>query len=161
VVKPASKKCIAHYLITTYQFSERTACRLAGISRTAYRYVKRSKSDQEIRHRLKELAAQYPRYGYLLLHGLLKAENLVKNKKKTYRIYTEEGLQVRTKKRKKIQRLRIAIELPTRANQHWSMDFVSDQLANGRRFRVLNVVDNYTREMVGQLISVSISGGCS
>lgn len=104
------------------------------------------------------MAAQYPRYGYLLLHELLKAENLVKNKKKTYRIYTEEGLQVRTKKRKKIQRLRIAIELPTRANQHWSMDFVSDQLANGRRFRVLNVVDNYTREVIGQLISVSISG---
>jgi len=92
VVKPAGKKQIAHYMITAYKLSERSACRLAGISRTAYRYVKRAKPDQKLRQRLKQLALEYPRYGYLLLHGLLKAEKLVKNKKRTYRIYTEEGL---------------------------------------------------------------------
>lgn len=107
---------------------------------------------------LKALAARYPRYGYLMLHGLLKAQALVVNKKHTYRLYTEEGLQVRTKKRKKLTRPKQPLEIPTAPNQRWSMDFVSDQLSNGRRFRVLNVVDDYSREMVGQLVSVSISG---
>ncbi|WP_415644407.1 IS3 family transposase, partial [Shewanella algae] len=100
----------------------------------------------------------YPRYGYLMLHGLLRGEGWVKNRKRTYRLYTEEGLQVRTKKHKKLTRPRQPMEVPTTPNQRWSMDFVSDQLSNGRRFRVLNVVDDYSREMVGQLVSVAISG---
>jgi len=77
------------------------------------------------------------------LHGLLKREGLVINKKRTYRIYREEGLQVRTKKRKKLQRPRQVTEVPTQPNQRWSMDFVADQLSNGRRFRILNVVDDF------------------
>jgi putative transposase len=111
-----------------------------------------------LRARLKELAVKQSAYGYLLLHGMLKAEGLVVNKKRTYRIYTQEGLQVRTKKRKKLQRPRQPMEVPLTVNQRWSMDFVSDQLSNGRRFRALNVVDDFSREMVGQLVSVSISG---
>ena len=108
--------------------------------------------------RLKELGVKQSAYGYLLLHGMLKAEGLVVNKKRTYRIYTEEGLQVRTKTRKKLQRPRQPMEVPLGVNQRWSMDFVSDQLSNGRRFRVLNIVDDFSREMIGQLVSVSISG---
>ena len=100
----------------------------------------------------------YPRYGYQLLHGLLKMEGLVRNKKRTYRLYTEECLQVRTKKRKKLSRPRVVMETPSIRNERWSMDFISDQLSNGRRFRILNVVDEYSREVVGQLVSVSISG---
>ena len=107
---------------------------------------------------MKELAIQHPRYGYLMLHALLRYESLVINKKRTYRLYKEENLQVRTKKRKKLQRDIQAMELPRSPNQRWSMDFVSDQLANGRRFRVLNIVDDYSRELVGQLASVSITG---
>lgn len=120
--------------------------------------VGKQSADEGLRSRLKTLAAQYPRYGYLLLHGLLKAEGLVTNKKHTYRLYTEEGLQVRTKQRKKLSRPRQPMEIPSRPNQRWSMDFVSDQLSSGRRFRVLNVVDDYSREVVGQLVSISISG---
>ena len=111
-----------------------------------------------LRSRLKQLATDYPRYGYLMLHGLLKTEGLVINKKRTYRLYTEEKLQVRTKKRKKLQRPRLPMVVPTQVNERWSMDFVSDQLSDGRRFRVLNIVDDYSREMVGQLVSVSITG---
>ena len=107
---------------------------------------------------MKALAAEYPRYGYLLLHGLLKGEGLVINKKRAYRVYTEESLQVRTKKRNKLQRPRLPMEEPLNVNERWSMDFVSDQLSNGRRFRVRNIVDDYSREMVGQLVSVSITG---
>ena len=145
-------------MIAKHRISERAACRLAGISRTAYRYQAKPSDDDVLRSRLKKLAVDQSAYGYLLLHGLLKAEGLVVNRKRTYRIYTEEGLQVRTKKRKKLQRPRQPMEVPLNINQRWSMDFVSDQLSNGRRFRVLNVVDDYSREMVGQLVSVSISG---
>lgn len=158
MVKPAARKPVARHLMETFKLSERVACRLAGVSRTAFRYQRKDKGDVPIRTRLKELASQYPRYGYLMLHGLLKGEGLVINRKRTYRLYTEEVLQVRTKKRKKLTRPRQPMEVPTAANERWSMDFVSDQLANGRRFSVLNVVDDYSREMVGQLVSVSISG---
>ncbi|MBO2692926.1 IS3 family transposase [Shewanella algae] len=158
VVTPAAKKPVAQHLIEGFSLSERVACKLAGLSRTAFRYQPRKKPDNGLRQRLKALATQYPRYGYLMLHGLLRGEGWVKNRKRTYRLYTEEGLQVRTKKRKKLTRPRQPMEVPTAPNQRWSMDFVSDQLSNGRRFRVLNVVDDYSREMVGQLVSVAISG---
>jgi putative transposase len=158
VVKPAARKSIIEHLICFFKLSERVACKLAGLSRTAFRYQCKPRTDEKARTRLKVLAAQYPAYGYLILHGLLKAEGLVQNKKHTYRLYTEEGLQVRTKKRKKLTRPRQPMEVPSAPNQRWSMDFVSDQLSNGRRFRILNVVDDYSREMVGQLISTSISG---
>lgn len=158
MVKPAGKKPIVARLVEHFHLSERKACHLVGLSRTGYRYQARPKQDQALRERLKILAAEHSRYGYLLLHGLLKAEGLVINKKRTYRLYTEEGLQVRTKKRKKLQRPRLPMEVPSVPNQRWSMDFVSDQLSDGRRFRVLNVMDDFTKEMVGQLASVSISG---
>ena len=158
MVKPARKKPIVGRLVKHYQLSERKACHLVGLSRTAYRYEPKDKPDIQLRERLKTLASQHSRYGYLMLHSLLKAEGLVVNRKRTYRIYTEEGLQVRTKKRKKLVRPRLPMEVPSRPNQRWSMGFVPDQLSNGRRFRTLNVVDDYSREMVGQLVSVSISG---
>ncbi|NMH64419.1 transposase family protein [Shewanella sp. SHSM-M6] len=138
--------------------SERRAYLLFCISRTATRYVGIFRDDEAVKSRLKELAVRYPRYGYLLLHGLLKAEGLVDNKKRTYRLYTELGLQVRTKQRKKLIRPRIPISLPNGINERWSMGFVSDQLASGRRFRVLNIVDDYSRECIGQLADVSLSG---
>ncbi len=158
MVTPASRKPVVTHLIAHHRVSERTACERVGLSRTGYRYRSTPKIDDALRQRLKALAAQHSRYGYLLLHALLKAEGLAINKKRTYRIYNEEGLQVRTKKRKKLHRPRMPMVVPTRPNERWSMDFVSDQLSNGRRFRVLNIVDDCTREMVGQLVSVSITG---
>ena len=158
MVKPASKKNIVKHFKKTYQLSERTSCDLVGISRTGFRYQAKPKGDQAFKKRLLELATKHPSYGYLFLHGLMKSEGLACNKKRTYRIYTELGLQVRTKKRKKLIRPRMPMFVPNRPDVRWSMDFVSDQLANGRRFRVLNVIDDFTREMVGQLTAFSISG---
>lgn len=106
MVKPAATKHVATHMIEVGHLSERTACKLAGISRTAYRYQARLPRDGALRARLKALAVQQSAYGFPLLHGILKAEGLVVNKKHTYRLYTEEGLQVRTKKRKKLQRPR-------------------------------------------------------
>ena len=86
-MKPSDKKRIASHLIELFNLSERAACQLSGVSRTAFRYRPRTKADNTLRERLKRLATEYPRYGYLMLHGLLKAEGLVRNKKHTYRIY--------------------------------------------------------------------------
>lgn len=140
------------------QVSERRACRVVGFSRSAAWRELKGRDDQVLRSRLKGLAEQYPRYGYPTLHDMLKAEGLVINAKRTYRIYREEGLQVRTKRRKKLTRPRIPMLVPDAINQRWSMDFVSDQLAPGRRFRVLNIVDDFSRESVAQIPEFSISG---
>ena len=89
---------------------------------------------------------------------MLRTEGLVKNPKRTYRLYREEGLQGRTKRRKKLTRPRIPMSVPAKVNERWSIDFVSDQLANGRRFRILNVVDDFSRECVLQIVNFPISG---
>ena len=140
------------------RFSERRACRLVGLSRSVAWYQLKGRDDGTLREQLKGLAEQYPRYGYPTLHDMLRAGGHVTNHKRTYRIYREEGLQVRTKRRKKLIRPRVPMLVPDKVNQRWSMDFVSDQLANGRRFRVLNVVDDYSRECVLQVVDFSISG---
>ena len=89
---------------------------------------------------------------------MLRSSGLVMNHKRTHRIYCEEGLQVRTKKRKKLTRPRIPLPVPDRVNERWSVDFVADQLVNGRRFRVFNVVDDFSRECLLQVVDFSISG---
>lgn len=103
-------------------------------------------------------AAQYPRYGYLTRHSLLKVEGQVINRKRTYRIYRLLGRQVRTRRRKQLTRPRIPLIVPSAPNQRGSLDFVSDQLAQGRRLRVLNIVADFSRECVGQCVATSISG---
>lgn len=145
-------------MIEQHQFSERRACQLAGISRTAYRYQKSPKNDQGLRTRLLELASKHNALGYPMLHGMLKSEGLVINPKRTYRIYHEEGLQLRKRRKKKLDRPRQPLSVPIATNIRWSMDFVADQLANGRRFRVLNIKDDYSKELIGQLTAFSITG---
>ena len=159
MVSPAARKEVIGHLVMQGFMSERRATRLVGVSRTAIRYQsQRSVLDAPVKARMLILASQYPRYGYLMLHGLMKNEGLVENKKRTWRLYTSAGLQVRTRRRKKLCRPRVPMLLPSRPNERWSMDFVHDQLSGGRRFRVLNVVDDHTRECIGQLVETSISG---
>ena len=158
MVTPAARRRAVGQLTETRGLSERRACRLLVLNRSSHRYFAQPRNDVGLRARLKELAAQYPRYGYLMLHALLKQEGLVINRKRTYRLYTEEGLQVRTKKRKKLVRPRVPMLVPSKINERWSMDFVSDQLITGQRFRVLNIIDEYSRESLGQLVDVSIPG---
>ena len=138
--------------------SERRACRLTGFCRSSAWYPLQGRADGPLRSRLRTLAESYPRYGCPTLHAMLRTEGLVHNHKRTYRIYREEGLQVRTKRRKKLSRPRVPMPVPDRVNERWSLDFVSDQLAKGRRFRVLNVVDDFSRECVLQVVDFSISG---
>lgn len=158
MVTPAGRKQVAAHLVSTYRLSERKACRLSGVSRNAYRYQTVPSQDAKLRRRLKELASQHNALGYPMLHGMLKSEGLVINKKRTYRIYSEEGLQLRKRRKKKLDRPRMPLTVPLGIDVRWSMDFVSDQLSNGRRFRVLNVKDDYSKELVGQLVAFSITG---
>ena len=138
--------------------SQRRACRLVDFSRSAAWYRRGGRNDGALRERLKELAQEYPRYGCPTLHDMLVIEGRVVNFKRTYRLYREEGLQVRRKRRKKLIIPRIPMIVPSAVNERWSVDFVSDQLANGRRFRVFNVVDDFSRECVLQIVDFSISG---
>ena len=158
MVSPASRKQVAAHMICTWQISERNACQLSGISRTGYRYQAVPVKDGALRKRLIELATQHNALGYPMLHGMLKSEGLVINKKRTYRLYFEEGLPLRKRWKKKLDRPRMPMVVPVEADVRWSMDFVSDQLSNGRRFRILNVKDDYSKELIGQLVAFSIGG---
>ena len=144
LVTPAAKRRAAGRLLKTYRVSQRRVCRLLKLHRSVARYRSvDTKNDEALKARLKELADQFPRYGYLLLHQLLKNEGLVVNRKRTYRLYVELGLQVRIQRRKKLSRPRVPMPVPSRPNERCSVDFMSDQLANGRRLRILNLVDYF------------------
>lgn len=140
--------------------SERRACNLVGLDRTVARYrSRRQEKDAALRARMRELAAQYRRYGYLRLHVWLRQEGLVVNHKRTYRVYHAEDLSLRKRSRKRLpQRERLPITVPDRPNQRGSLDFVSDQLWTGRRFRALCVVDDCTKECPAIYVDFSISG---
>lgn len=154
----AKRKAVG-FLISEIGLSERRACRIVGLSRSVQQYRPLPKDDEAAIKRMKELASENRRYGYLRLHAMLRREGLVVNQKRTYRLYTEQGLQVRTKRRRKLPRRdRIAPQVPEKAMQRWSMDFVGDQLADCRRFRVLNIVDDHSRFCPGQIVDVSIPG---
>lgn len=135
------------YLQEDHHLSERRACTIVGLCRSSCRYQAIPKDDVEIRSRLRELAEERHKFGAPRLHIMLQREGYQINHKRTERLYREEGLSLRLKKRKKREsHLRVIIDRPERVNQHWSMDFVSDSLFNGRKFRVLTVVDDFSRE---------------
>ena len=116
-------------------------------------------NEEDIRARLRELAQLRRRYGCPRLHVLLKREGLVINHKRTERLYREEGLSLRLKKRKKrIAVLRVVMPPAERTDQRWSMDFVSDALDTGRRFKVLTIVDDYSRECPAMEVDTSLNG---
>lgn len=108
---------------------------------------------------MKEIAAEKRRYGYRRIHYLLRKEGLVMNHKRTQRLYRQENLSIRTKKRKRLSsRLRLVLPQPTSSNQIWAMDFVSDRVMSGRRIKCLTIVDLYTRESLAIHVDTSISG---
>ncbi len=132
-----------------FGYSERQACGLMGICRPSLRYKDRRDPRIPLRMRLKELAATCVRFGYRRLTVLLRWEGWRVNAKRVYQIYKEEGLMIRTKLRKKIARRRpMVVESAKAPNQRWSMDFVAARLEDGRSFRILTVVDQFTRECV-------------
>lgn len=135
------------------------ACGLVGISRSLFRYESSRTDDVELTSRMVAIAAQKRRYGYRRIHVLLRREGWLANHKRVWRLYSQAGLSVRKRRRKRIAAVeRTPRPLPTGPNQSWSMDFVSDGLAYGRRFRCLNVVDDYTRECLVIEVDTSLPG---
>lgn len=130
-----------------------------NLSRTAYDYQLHREDDTGLRNRLRELAGQRKRFGSPRLHIMLKREKLVVNHKRTERIYREEGLALRRKRRRKgAAGARMVIPAPERPNQKWSMDFVTDSTVTGRRFRSLTIVDDYSRECPAIEVDTSLGG---
>jgi putative transposase len=126
------------------------ACRLGGLSRAGW-YRKSTAPDQAaLRIRIREIALSRPRFGYLRIHVLLRREGWRINRKRVHRLYRLEGLQVRmrVRRRKRLSLHRGPAPRPSTLGERWSMDFVHDQLLDGRAFRVLAVIDNWSRESV-------------
>jgi putative transposase len=158
-VTPGLRREAATWAITERDYSQRRACRLVGIDPKTWRYASRRPAEEATRLRLRELAAERRRFGYRRLQILLDREGIVMNHKKLFRLYREEGLSVRKRGgRKRAMGTRSPMTLPDGPNQRWSLDFVSDSLNNGRRLRVLTVVDDYTRECLALVADTSLSG---
>jgi putative transposase len=142
-----------------FGLSQRRAGRVVGLSRNSFRYQRRLDRDETLRSRMKELADERKRFGCRRLHVLLKREGLVVNHKRTERIYREEKLALRVRRRKKgASQSRLELPEAERPNQLWAMDFMHDALYDGRRFRLLSVMDTYTRECFGIEVDTSIGG---
>jgi len=145
--------------IRDHDVSERRACSLAGLDRSTFQYEKKTGGDEALRERLRALAGERRRFGYRRLGILLAREDHHTNHKKLYRIYREEKLAVRRRKgRKRALGTRRPMTMPSGPNERWSLDFVSDSLTGGRRFRILCVVDDFTREALAVVADFSISG---
>jgi putative transposase len=159
VVTPAAKRQAVAHACSVHEVSERRACQALEIDRSTIRYRSRRPDDGAVRLRIRALAAERRRFGYRRLHFLLKKEGLAMNQKRFRRLYREEGLQVRKRSgRKRALGLRAPLVLPSGPNERWSLDFVSDSFTSGRRFRILAIVDDYTRECLGLVADTSLSG---
>jgi putative transposase len=159
MVTPAARRETVAHLRIAFEVSERRACSTLGADRTSVRYRSRRPSDALARTRLRALAAVRRRFGYRRLHILLAREGIVMNHKKFRRLYREERLQVRRRGgRKRALGTRAPIALPQGPNQRWSLDFLSDAFADGRRFRILAIVDDFTRECLALVADTSLPG---
>jgi putative transposase len=140
--------------------SVKRACRLALLQRATWYKRSQAKDQTALRMRIRDLAHARPRFGYLRIQVLLRREGWMVNHKRVHRLYRLEGLQVRmrVRRRKRLSLHRGPVPTPSAANQHWSMDFVHDQLSDGRRFRVLTVIDQWSRESLSLEAGFSLRG---
>jgi putative transposase len=159
MVGPAAKREAVAHLQAAIGLSERRACYIVGADRTMIRYRSCRPPDVVLRGRLRELANERRRFGYRRLFILLRREREPSGVNRIHRIYREEGLSVRKRRaRRKAVGTHAPILVEAKANARWSLDFVHDQFANGRRFGILNIVDDVTKECLGAIPDTSISG---
>jgi putative transposase len=159
MVGPAAKREAVVHLRGVLEMSERRACTIIAADRKMIRYCSRRPADTELRARLRDLANERRRFGYRRLFILLRREGEPSGINRIYRLYREEGLAVRKRRaRRKAVGTRTPILVEAKVNARWSLDFIHDQLACGRRFRIFNVVDDVTRECLMAMTDTSISG---
>jgi putative transposase len=159
-MKPSRRRPVVGYLCGVYRVSQRHACRVARVAPSTLRYKSIREPRTALRLRIREIAQVRVRYGYRKIRVLLNREGWQVGKKLVYRLYQEEGLALRQQPRRK---RRVSVNRrerirPTAPNQVWSMDFVADQLADGRRFRALTMVDVYTRESLAIEVGQRLKG---
>jgi putative transposase len=159
VVKPAARRLAASHLRDVFGVSERRATRVVRLHRSTARYIPQPDRRPELRQRLRRLAVECPRYGYRMMTDRLRWEGTRVNHKRVYRLYREERLQLPKRRRKILRSVRRQPLARAQAvNVRWSMDFMSDALADGRRFRVFNVVDEFSRECLAIEAGTSLPG---
>jgi putative transposase len=159
MVGPVAKREAVAHLQAAMSLSERRACSILSADRKMIRYRSRRPPETGLRGRLRELANERRRFGYRRLFILLRREGEPSGINRIYRLYREEGLTVRKRRsRRRAVGTRAPILVEARPNARWSLDFVHDQFACGRRFRVLNILDDVTRECLAAIPDTSISG---
>jgi putative transposase len=154
------KRLAIQQLKAHFGLSIARACRLVSLARST-RYYRSGKTgnDAAIVKRMKELIATHKSWGYPIIHEVLRREGLVKNRKRTWRIYKENGLTLKRRKRhKRVSRVRLALAEPVRPNERWTMDFMSDGLWNGRKIKILTILDIFTKECLALEVDTSING---
>lgn len=159
MVTPDAKRSAVAHACDQHGVSQRRACKVLAFDRSSVRYKSIRPDDRDLREAMKMVAAERRRFGYRRIHIMLQRQGIVMNQKKLRRLYREERLQVRRRGgRKRALGTRKPMVLPTSANERWSLDFVSDAFTDGRRFRVLAVVDDFTRECLDLIADTSLSG---
>lgn len=159
MVKPVARRKAAGHLRGQYGVSGRRAAKILLLHRSTLRYEPRPDHSDAVRERLRELSTEYPRYGYRMLTDKLRQEGEVINHKRVYRIYREEALQLPKRRRKRIRSAkRVPLAPSASLNERWAMDFVHDMLADGRRFRIFTVIDQFSRECLAAEAAISIPG---
>lgn len=159
MVSPKIKRVCIEGLRKDHKLSERRACELVNLHRSVGRYITKRKEDELERQQIKTIALERPRFGYRRIHVVLRKKGLGINHKKLFRLYREMGLKVRKRgARKRALGLRVSRMKAMEVNQIWSLDFMSDRLADGRRIRLLNIIDEYSRESLKIVVDTSLSG---
>jgi len=160
MVAPMRRRFALPFLRKAYKISERRACRVLLICRATLKYKSVKIDLPALRARIKEIAATRVRYGYPRIHVLLRREGWLINRKRVYRIYREEGLSMRLKPPRRRKSIVLRTDRPTAQaiNQTWSMDFMADNLSDGRKIRLLTIVDNFSRECVALDVAVNFKG---
>lgn len=159
MVKPAAKRKLVESVMDMYAISVRRACGLFGLWESSWYYRPRGRNDEDLRKALNKYALENSNWGYRGLMDWLIRDGILDNHKRVYRVYAEEGLQLGRRKRRQKARYRGSkMEEPESLNELWTMDFLSDQLSDGRVFRVLAVMDVYSRECLALEVDTSITG---
>lgn len=158
-MRPAEKRTIVAELQTGFRVSARRACAVVQLNRSTLTYRQHAPDQTLLRMRLRDLAAARVRYGYRHLHVLLRREGWHINHKRVFRLYRLDGLNLRLKRtRKRVSQLRVMPPAATAPNECWSMDFMSDRLYDGRRFRILTLVDTVSRVSPAIEVDRSLTG---
>lgn len=151
------KREAVDFLTKEEQLSNRRACQLMGISRTTYQNKRKAKDDSEVQEALTTLTTRHPAIGFWQCCYRLWNKGCTWNHKRIYRVYTNMKLNIRRRAKKRLpERVKQPLAVPTAPNQVWSIDFMSDSLVDGRRFRLLNILDDFNRESLAIEVDTSL-----